>query len=52
MKITPNFFRIDRNHKKINQIRDNRSVIETIIKIAHDDKNLIFAHINQYANQT
>lgn len=41
MKITPNFFRIDRNHKKINQLQDNRSVIETIIKIAHDDKNLL-----------
>lgn len=40
MKITPNFFRIDKNHKNLNQISDNLSIIKTIIKTAHDDKNL------------
>jgi len=41
MKIIPNFFRIDRHHKKINQISDNRNLIETIIKTAYDDKNIL-----------
>lgn len=40
MKITPNFYRIDKNHKNLNQINDNQNIIKTIVKTAHEDRSL------------
>lgn len=46
MKITPNFFRIDKNLKKINQKAENKSLIKEIIKLSHKDKNLEYNEDN------